>query len=52
MKYSQVRRAVPKFAAVRKELRSKLDKLEKSLNKRLVRIETKLAKLKPSSFKP
>ncbi len=51
MKYSEVRRAIKKFAAVRRELRSKLGKLEKQLDKRLVKIETKLAKLKTSSFK-
>jgi 16S rRNA C1402 N4-methylase RsmH len=46
MKYAEVRRAVKKFAAVRAELNSKLGKLEKTLDKRLVKIETKLAKLK------
>ena len=43
MKYSEVRRAIKKFAVMHLELRSKLNTLEKKLKK----VEAKLAKRKP-----
>ncbi len=43
MRYSEVRKAIKKFAVMHSELRSKLNKLEKQLKK----VEVNLAKHKP-----
>jgi hypothetical protein len=46
MKLPDVKKAVKKLSAVHKELHSELGKLQKTLNKRLSKIEKKVARLK------